>query len=340
MKSDKRASDQPPRTPTLEDVARAAGLSPMTVSRALNNPQLVKASTIDKVMEAVRITGYIPNLLAGGLASRRSKLIAVVVPQINNAMFVDTIQAISDTLDARGYHMLLCVAGYSDETEADIVAALLSRRPDGVVLTGIHHTPALRKIILNAHIPVVEVWDLTPTPLDMLIGFSHEKIGYATGEYLLRKGHRRFGLIWAGDRRAAQRKQGLYDAVQRQPDCDIDEAIIPLPASMAAGRVGLRQLLAQGALLDAVVCSSDTLAQGAIMEAMAQGVAVPQQLAVMGFGDLAFAAHNVPAISTVGVDCWKMGSEAATLLADKIEGKSTGSPIIDIGFTLIERDSA
>lgn len=340
MKSDKRAKGSQPRTPTLEDVARASGLSPMTVSRALNTPKLVKAATIDKVMEAVRITGYIPNLLAGGLASRRSKLIAVVVPQINNAMFVDTIQAISDELDARGYHMLLCVAGYSDETEAEIVATLLSRRPDGVVLTGIHHTPELRKIILNAQIPVVEIWDLTPTPLDMLIGFSHEKIGFAAGEYLLGKGHRRFGLIWAADRRAAQRKNGLYDALARQTDCARSEVIVPLPASMAAGRTGLRQLLAQGEPLDAIVCSSDTLAQGAIMEAMAQGLAVPQQLAVMGFGDLAFAAHNVPSISTLGVDSWKMGKEAATQLADKIEGKSVERPIIDIGFTLIERDSA
>lgn len=340
MKSDKRAKGSQPRTPTLEDVARASGLSPMTVSRALNTPKLVKAATIDKVMEAVRITGYIPNLLAGGLASRRSKLIAVVVPQINNAMFVDTIQAISDELDARGYHMLLCVAGYSDETEAEIVATLLSRRPDGVVLTGIHHTPELRKVILNAQIPVVEIWDLTPTPLDMLIGFSHEKIGFAAGEYLLGKGHRRFGLIWAADRRAAQRKHGLYDALARQADCALSEVIVPLPASMAAGRSGLRQLFAKSEPLDAIVCSSDTLAQGAIMEAAAQGVAVPQQLAVMGFGDLAFAAHNVPSISTLGVDSWKMGKEAATLLADKIEGKSTESPIIDIGFTLIARDSA
>lgn len=340
MKSDKRTSGHQPRTPTLEDVARVAGLSPMTVSRALNAPKLVKAATIEKVTEAVRITGYIPNLLAGGLASRRSKLIAVVVPQINNAMFVDTIQAISDALDARGYHMLLCVAGYSDETEAEIVATLLSRRPDGVVLTGIHHAAELRKIIFNAHIPVVEIWDLTPTPLDMLIGFSHEKIGFATGEYLLGKGHRRIGLIWAGDRRAAQRKQGLYDAVLRQPGAELCETIVPLPASMAAGRQGLRDLLAQGFALDAVACSSDTLAQGAIMEAMSQGLAVPERLAVLGFGDLAFAAHNVPSITTVSVDGWRMGRDAATLLADKIEGKREDSPIVDIGFTLVERDSA
>ncbi|GAB7196334.1 hypothetical protein DZS_42090 [Dickeya ananatis] len=133
------------RAPTLDDVAKAAGLSSMTVSRALNTPALVRASTIEKVQEAVRATGYIPNALAGGLASRRSKLIAVVVPQINNNMFVDTIQAISDELAQRGYHMLLCVAGYTPQTEEELVATLLSRRPDGVVLTGIHHSPSLKK---------------------------------------------------------------------------------------------------------------------------------------------------------------------------------------------------
>lgn len=170
-----------PRAPTLEDVARSAGLSPMTVSRALNSPQLVRPKTVEKVMQAVRVTGYIPNALAGGLASRRSKLIAVVVPQINNNMFVDTIQSLSDELARRGYHILLCVAGYTEQTEAELVATLLSRRPDGVVLTGIHHTIELKKVILNAAIPVVEIWDLTPTPLDMLVGFPMKKLGRRRG---------------------------------------------------------------------------------------------------------------------------------------------------------------
>ena len=168
-------SKKPTRAPTLEDVARSAGLSPMTVSRALNTPQLVRPKTVEKVMQAVQSTGYIPNALAGGLASRRSKLVAVVVPQINNNMFVDTIQALSDTLAARGYHMLLCVAGYDRQTEAELVSTLLSRRPDGVVLTGIQHAPLLKKTILNAATPVVEIWDLTPTPLDMLVGFPMKK---------------------------------------------------------------------------------------------------------------------------------------------------------------------
>ena len=310
-------SKKPTRAPTLEDVARSAGLSPMTVSRALNTPQLVRPKTVEKVMLAVQATGYIPNALAGGLASRRSKLVAVVVPQINNNMFVDTIQALSDTLAARGYHMLLCVAGYDRQTEAELVSTLLSRRPDGVVLT----------------------WDLTPTPLDMLVGFSHEKVGETIGEYVLEKGYQRPGLLWAGDARAMLRKQGLCARLAKKGLDDAPQVEVPLPASLALGRRGLAELLAASEF-DVIICSSDTLAQGAIMEAESRGLRVPQDLAVIGFGDLDFAASNRPAITTVSVDRHAIGERAATLLADRIEGGEDSGVIIDIGFQLVARESA
>lgn len=327
-----------PRAPTLEDVARAAGLSSMTVSRALNTPQMVRPATLEKVLAAVKATGYIPNALAGGLASRRSKLIAVVVPQINNSMFVDTIQAISDALAARGYHMLLCVAGYSRQTEAEQVAALLSRRPDGIVLTGIYHSTELKKVLLNAAVPLVEIWDLTPTPLDMLVGFSHEKVGQATAAYLVRKGYRRPGLLWAVDRRAMQRKRGLCEALALQGIAPPPCAEVALPARFSSGRKGAVELLADREL-DVIVCSSDTLAQGAISAAQAQGLRVPEDIAVIGFGDLDFAAGNQPAITTVSVDRQEIGQLAATMLADRIEGKPLSQEIVDIGFRLMERQS-
>lgn len=332
-------SNKPTHAPTLEDVARHAGLSSMTVSRALNTPQLVRPKTVEKVMQAVNAVGYIPNALAGGLASRRSKLIAVVVPQINNNMFVDMIQSLSDTLALRGYHILLCVTGYSDQTEAELVAALLSRRPDGMVLTGIHHTPALKKVIYNAAIPVVELWDLTPTPLDMLVGFSHEKVGEATADYLIQAGYRRPGLLWTADRRADQRKQGLSTVFAHQGINHLPQVDVPLPASLALGRSGLAELFSGGEF-DVIVCSSDTLAQGAIMEAESRGLRVPQDLAVMGFGDLDFAASNRPAITTISVDRRAIGQRAATLLADKIERLPCDETIVDMGFHLVTRESA
>lgn len=332
-------SPQPPRAPTLEDVARSAGLSPMTVSRALNAPHLVRPKTVEKVMQAVRATGYIPNALAGSLASRRSRLIAVIVPQINNSMFVDTIQSLSDALAGRGYHMLLGVSGYAQEAEAELVGKLLSRRPDGIVLTGIHHMMDLKKVILNAAIPVVEIWDLTPTPLDMLVGFSHVQIGQATGQYILRKGYRRPGLLWTADSRAMQRKQGLREVLQGHAVDHIPQVDVPLPASLGLGRSGLVQLLQAQGDFDVIVCSSDTLAQGVIMEAESRGLRIPQDLAVIGFGDLDFASHNRPSITTVSVDRRAIGQRAAMLLADRIERKPCAETIVDIGFQLVERES-
>jgi LacI family gluconate utilization system Gnt-I transcriptional repressor len=335
----KTSRPAPPRAPTLEDVARTAGLSSMTVSRALNTPQLVRPKTVEKVLAAVRATGYIPNALAGGLASRRSKLIAVVVPQINNSMFVDTIQTISDELAERGYHMLLCVAGYTQENEAELVATLLSRRPDGIVLTGIHHSTELKRVILNASVPVVEIWDLTPTPLDMLVGFSHEKVGEATAEYLVRKGYRRPGLLWTVDNRAALRRSGLTDALARCGIVAPPAVDVALPARFVSGRQGLSDLMKTGEF-DVIVCSSDTLAQGAIVEAQSRGLRVPEDLAVIGFGDLDFAGDTWPSITTVSVDRHAIGLRAATLLADRIEGLATQDAVVDIGFHFVERESA
>lgn len=328
----------PPRAPTLEDVARAAGLSAMTVSRALNVPQQVRAQTLARVMEAVRATGYIPNALAGGLASRRSRLIAVVVPQINNAMFVDTIQALNDEMVRQGYQMLLCVSGYQAESEAEIVATLLSRRPDGIILTGIHHTPALKKMVLQAALPVVEIWDMTPTPIDMLVGFSHQQVGAEVGDYLIQRGYRKPALLWADDARAAQRRQGLEARLRRQQIAIVAQIAVPLPASMQGGREAFAAL--DDAAIDVVVCSSDTIAQGALIEAEARGRRVPQDVAVMGFGDLAFAAAHRPAITTVRIDRQAIGQQAVRALLARLAGDAVPQAVTDIGFEIIQRDSA
>ncbi|MXP54914.1 MULTISPECIES: LacI family DNA-binding transcriptional regulator [unclassified Pantoea] len=325
--------------PTLEDVARVAGISPMTVSRALNSPHLVRPATVAKVKAAISATGYIPNAQAGSLASNRSRLIAVVVPQINNNMFVDTIQSLNDSLSAQGYHMLLCVTGYEAETEAETVATLLSRRPDGIVLTGIHHSAQLKKVLLQANVPVVEIWDMTPTPIDMLVGFSHEKIGARVATYLAERGYQKPGLIWTDDRRALQRKQGLLDALMSLDIEPLADVPVQLPALMARGREASSQLLEQHPDVDVLVCSSDTLAQGALMAAQARGLNIPQQLAVIGFGDLDFAAANYPAISTVRIDRHRMGELAAEQLLKRLQHQTVDNPIIDMGFTMVSRDS-
>ena len=329
----------PTRSITLKDVARVAGLSPITVSRALNTPQLVRPETVARVREAVELTGYIPNLLAGGLASRRSRLVAAIVPQLFNAMFVETVQGLGDQLAANGYQLLLSLSGYSPLHESELVSAILSRQPDGIVLTGINHAAETRKRLLSAKVPVVETWDLTPTPIDMLVGFSHQKIGETIARYLHGKGYRRFGLVWADDRRAALRRTGL-EAVLNEFGIEIIAShMVPTPATLALGREGLKALLDAGNSCDVIVCSSDALAQGVMTEAQVRGIDVPGQLAIMGFGDLDFAAHTAPSISSVHIDKRAIGIQAANALLARIEGRPLQEKIIDVGFELVERQT-
>ncbi|THC46313.1 GntR family transcriptional regulator [Massilia sp. Mn16-1_5] len=324
---------------TLKDVARLAGLSPITVSRALHNPKLVKPETIERVKEAAASIGYIPNMLAGSLASKRSRLIAAVVPQLFNSMFAETVQALGDELAAHGYQLLLSVSNYSAQNEEEAVSAILSRQPDGVVLTGISHLQSVRKKLLASRVPVVETWDLTPTPLDMLVGFSHTDIGETIGRYLLDKGYRRFGLVWANDERAAVRRKGLEAALRRAGLPPPPAHMVPVPANLALGRQGLRALLERHPDLDVIVCSSDALAQGVLTEASVRGIAVPGQLGIMGFGDFDFAGHTSPPISSVYVDKRAIGIQAARALLARIEGRPLEDNIIDVGFSLMERES-
>jgi LacI family transcriptional regulator, gluconate utilization system Gnt-I transcriptional repressor len=324
---------------TLGDVAKLAGVSPITVSRVLNRPELVTPDTTEHVRQVIARTGYVPNLLAGGLASRRSRLVAAIVPSITNSMFVETVQSLTDRLWEAGYQTMLGLSGYPASREEALLAAILSRRPDAVFLTGISHSAESRRRLLAARIPIIEVWDLTPTPLDMCIGFSHEKVGQAVAEYLLGKGHRRFGLVWADDERATMRRQGFISVLARHGITDAQTMMVPAPSTLRLGREGLARLLSSGYRPDAVFCSSDALAHGVLAEAQSRGLSVPGQLSVVGFGDLDFAAHTYPALSTVRIDRPAIGRQAAEALLARIDGRAVEKKVVDIGFQLIERAS-
>ncbi|RQR35546.1 LacI family DNA-binding transcriptional regulator [Burkholderia sp. Bp9143] len=329
---------------TLIDVARVAGVAPMTVSRALNRPELVRGDTQKKVLDAVRATGYVPNLLAGGLASNRSRLVAILLPTIANSIFADTVQAIMDGLSTSGYQTLLGLTAYSKAREEALVEALLGRRPDGIVLAGTSHTRATIKRLSKANIPVVEIWDLTDKPIDMMIGFSHEQVGAGVARHLVGKGYKRFGIISVDDPRGLRRCESLKLELARQGIAPPAFEILPAPATLQAGREGLGRMLA-AASPDVVVCSSDTLAQGVLAEAASRRLDVPGDIAVMGFGDLSTAAHVYPSLSTVRVDGRTIGMKTAEALlarfaADSRPDAPKSKVRIDTGFTIIDRDSA
>jgi LacI family gluconate utilization system Gnt-I transcriptional repressor len=320
---------------TLHDVAREAGVSLITASRALSNPTLVTAKTIARVQLAVVTTGYIPNLLAGGLKSRRSLMVAALVPAISVAQFLPTVQALTETLDAAGYQLILGQSGYDHAREDALLNTLISRRPDGIVVTGLVHSELARDRLRRLGIPVVETWDLSDQPLDMLVGFSHRQVGSAVAGYFVAKGWQRLGIATGDDHRARLRRDGFLATLGHEAPT----AVVPAPSSLALGRRALGELLAQDSTLEAVFCSSDQLAHGVLVEAQARGLRVPQDLAVCGFGDADFAAHVQPSLTTVHVDGAAIGRLAAELIMARCRAQTVTQRVVNVGFRIIERQS-
>ena len=325
---------------TLADVAKLAGVSAITASRALNTPDRVSPDALQRVREAIERTGYVPNMLAGGLASTRSRLVAAVVPTIAGPVFLETIQALTEALAESGYQLMLGQSGYANSREDALLDAIIGRRPDGIVLTGIMRSPAGRRRLLAAGIPVVETWDLTPTPIDMLVGFSHEKVGAAAAEYLHGQGRRRLAVVTADDPRAGVRREGFVQAAARLGIPDVTACVVPAPSALGHGRSGLADVLARRPDVDAVFCSSDVLALGVITEAQARGIPVPDRLAVFGFGDFAFARDTHPALTTIRVDGTGIGRQAARFIIDRAEGRPVEERVVDVGFSIVQRASA
>ncbi|HEX6705350.1 MAG TPA: LacI family DNA-binding transcriptional regulator [Albitalea sp.] len=323
---------------TLHDVAKLAGVAPITASRALNTPDQVSEGVRKKVGDAIARTGYVPNILAGGLASARSRLVAAVVPTISGPVFLETVQSLTDALVEHGYQLMLGQSGYVGSREDALLGAIIGRRPDGIVLTGIMHSADGRRRLMGSGIPVVETWDLTPTPIDMLVGFSHVDVGRAVAEFLHAKGRRRLAVV-AGDDERAKRRQDAFQAAARALGLDeVQVIVVPAPTTLRSGRAALAELLR--ARVDAVFCSSDLLALGVLTEAQARGVGVPQDLAVIGFGDLEFAADLHPALTTVHINGAAIGRQAAQFIVDRAEGRAVEPRIVDIGFSIVDRQTS
>ncbi len=329
---------------TLSDVAKLAGVSPITASRALNTPGAVSDVLLARVRAAVESTGYVPNMLAGGLASRKSRLVAAVVPTIAGSVFLNMVQSLTATLAEQGYQLMLGQSGYANSREDELLEAIIGRRPDGVVLTGTMRSQQARRRLKAAGLPVVETWDLGPAPIDMLVGFSHEAIGVAVGQFLHARGRRRVATLSADDDRAMRRHRAFSDTAVKlgmvTPGATaVPDYLVPAPSTVRSGRDGLRTLLERHPDTDALFCSSDMMALGVLTEAHAMGLRIPEQLAVVGMGDHSFSQDLNPALTTVRVDSAAIGSIAANFIIARTEERPVEQAIIDVGFTIIERDS-
>lgn len=342
--SDKHSSDatrvsQPVR---IEDVARLAGVSAITISRTINKPDAVSEKTRKLVWAAIEETGYIPNHVAGSLASRRTRTVGVIIPTITNSIFADKVQGITDALHAAGYQLLLANSGYSPDTESELVAAFLAQRPSGLILTGLTHSDRTKRLIANAGVPCVETWATDAKPYDMLVGFSNRDASFAMVEHLTRCGYQRIGFVSApslNNDRAAERLRGYREAVKTFQLADDPCLIRETAFSLENGAEAFASLIDSGANADAVFFANDVLAAGGIFEAHRRGIRVPQDIGIAGFDDIDLASQVSPALTTVRVPRYEIGARAAQLLLDRIKGQPVTTRCLNLGYDIIARRS-
>lgn len=324
----------------ITDVAAAAGVAPMTVSRVINTPDRVSAETAARVRAAIERLGYVPNLIAGGLSSRRSRMVAAIVPTIAHPMFAGLVQTFTDALRQAGYQVMLSLSGYADQDADALLRALLGRRPDALLITGATHSRAAEQMLVEAHIPIVEIWDVSSRPIDMLVGFDHAEVGAAVAAFFRRKGHDRFAVVSADDPRALERSEGFARAVQAAGGTMVGNTVLRAPSTIMAGRRALQALLPQLDRRTALFCSSDLLAFGAITEARVHAIAVPEHLAVCGFGNFELSAAAEPAFTTVNVEGAEAGVTAAGFLLRRLAGEPPReADRIHVPFRIVERAS-
>lgn len=309
--------------PGLADVARQAGVSTATVSRVLNAPDKVRPGTRMRVEAAIEQLAYVPDGAARGLASGRLRSIGAIVPTLDNAIFATCIGTLQRCLDARGFSLLIATSEYDPALELRSAQALLSRGIDGLMLVGNHHPDALNRYLQRSGLPCVRTWVYDPGQPTPTIGFDNQAAAARVASYLLDLGHRRIGMI-AGqtDRndRAAARVAGVRSALAARGVLLPEALLVQRPYDIAAGREGLRTLLAHPQPPTAVICGNDVLALGALLETQALAVPVPEALSITGFDDLPIAGNLVPALTTVRVPAAELGRRTADFLLARLEG--------------------
>ncbi|MGB7299162.1 MAG: LacI family DNA-binding transcriptional regulator [Burkholderiaceae bacterium] len=329
------------------DVARQAGVSTMTVSRALRNPHLVSRATRARVETAVDDMGYVLDLSAGALSTGRSGFVACLVPSLNNSNFSETVHAISEVLQASGLQLLLSYTDYSIEAEESLVKTMLQRRPEAVIITGNNHTELTRRLLGNYDGPVIQMWDSPTDPIDHVVGFSNAQACGDMVRTLQNSGYRKIGFIGGTSNQQTRGADRLQGFVQTTTELGLPtDRVISFgepPISMKQGALAIVQTLEKWPDTDAVVCVSDSCAFGAITECARRGWDVPGRVAIAGFGDSEIAASNQPSITTVKVGCTAIGHAVGRIvhdsLAARVNGDTLPAQIVKLEYEIIVRES-
>ena len=314
----------------MVDVAAIAGVTTMTISRYLREPERVSPLTSAKIKEALDSTGYTPNKQAGGLASGKSPVIAAVIPNVGNTLFAETVQALCDVFHGSGYELLLSATNYDLEREEEQVRAMLGWLPAALIITGRRHTDATLQMMRNARdrgMPIVEIWDKTTRPSEFIqVGFNHQEAGVLMAKHLIERGYTDLAYVDSGvpdDFRAHER--GLsFVRHAKAAGCTATTIIAPRGEPMAAGRATLRTLC-EGSLPRALAFANDHLAVGAYLHAQSVGLAVPDTVAMLGFGDIALATELGSGISSVATQRHQIGFATATRILQELSGTAANT---------------
>lgn len=330
-----------PRKPTLIDIARESGASLATVSRALAQPELVKADTLERIRTVANRLGYVPNRKARALVSGRSHTIGVVVPTLNSPIFSACLQDMQRSFAEQGYQLLIASHEYDMTNETAALTQLLSHGVDGLILVGAARPPATWALIEGARIPLVQMWE-GQAHLDCVRVDNH-RAGYLVAQHLLELGHRDIGVICGYQKnndRQSMRLEGVRAALEQAGLSLARGQISEQPVSIGAGRTGCATLLQLVPPLTAIIGTADLLAIGAMVEAQGRGIAIPADLSIAGIDNVDFAAHLAPSLTTVDIPAEAIGRETAALMLRRLSQADNGTvEALELPISLVTRHS-
>ena len=330
---------------TLKDVSEAAGLSLITVSRALRRPEAVKPETRDKIQRTIDQLGYIPNLTARSLVSRRSNTVGAIVPILRSTLFSTAVQSLAKILQTNGVQLLVGASERSNAIEAELMSAFVGRQADALVLTGFTHAPEIRDRLRRYRGPVVETFNLRPDPIDLVVGYDNVEAARALTLQLLARGYRRVALVggdFTNNDQAFDRQRGFFMAMK-----DAGLAIepghvvsLPQPTTIDSGKDAVRHLLSLPVRPELICFHSEIPAVGGLLECLRLGLSIPGDIALAGFGDLDISANLPVPLTTVHVRSDEIGRITGELILRRLRGEEIDEPVVDVGYETVMRASA
>jgi len=307
---------------TLRDVSEAAGVSEMTVSRVLRNKRDVSEATRVRVLEAARRLGYVPNKIAGALASQRVNLVAVIIPSMSNMVFPEVMTGITGALEETGLQPVVGLTGYRPEKEEKVLYEMLSWRPAGVIIAGLEHSDPSRAMLRASGIPVVEIMDVDGTPVDSVVGISHRRAGQQMAQAIIRAGYRRIGFMGTKmplDHRARKRFEGFTEALAKAGIEMADHEFYSGGSALAKGREMTEAMLRRTPDLDFLYYSNDMIGAGGLLYLLEQGVDIPERMGLAGFNGVELLDGLPRRLATMDACRLEIGRRAAEIIATQTQ---------------------